>query len=323
MTVETGLRSPLHGDGQTTPTDYRNDSCSIEELTYAIENGAVGATSNPTIVGEVLRRRWTRGAPGSLELAAANATATEDEVTWALIEEMAVNAATLLLPVFDARMGERDGCRSRRARSSTATRRASREQRIRFDGSPPNIQVKSRDARGHRRDRGTDRTRASTSTRRCDSPCRRRSRSGQRSSGGSTPRVGGRRDLRRWPPSARSWSAGSTTGSRSLLSMTGAPADAWGMSTGRASPASSARTRSTASAATARAVARGRIPEPPALVGARGRRHRADDPREVAATLQRVRHRGDSAVRRSRAGRRDRGARAAVPTSSAPTSRMG
>jgi transaldolase len=35
----------------TTATDYWNDSCSVEELTYAVARGATGATSNPTIVG--------------------------------------------------------------------------------------------------------------------------------------------------------------------------------------------------------------------------------------------------------------------------------
>jgi transaldolase len=40
----------------TTPTDFWNDSCSIEELSYAIEHGAVGATSNPTIVLAVLNK---------------------------------------------------------------------------------------------------------------------------------------------------------------------------------------------------------------------------------------------------------------------------
>jgi hypothetical protein len=34
-------KSPLHQMASTTATDYWNDSCSVEELTYAIENGAV------------------------------------------------------------------------------------------------------------------------------------------------------------------------------------------------------------------------------------------------------------------------------------------
>ena len=49
-------KSPLHKMVTTTETDFWNDSCSVEELTYAIENGAVGATTNPTIVGDVLKK---------------------------------------------------------------------------------------------------------------------------------------------------------------------------------------------------------------------------------------------------------------------------
>lgn len=43
-------KSPLHQTVSTTPTEFWNDSCCVKELTYAIENGATGATSNPTIV---------------------------------------------------------------------------------------------------------------------------------------------------------------------------------------------------------------------------------------------------------------------------------
>ena len=43
MATQTDVRSPLHETVATTPTDYWNDSCSIEELSYAIANGAVGA----------------------------------------------------------------------------------------------------------------------------------------------------------------------------------------------------------------------------------------------------------------------------------------
>jgi transaldolase len=49
-------KSPLFLMAKNTPTQYWNDSCSIEELTYAIERGAVGATSNPTIVLNVLKK---------------------------------------------------------------------------------------------------------------------------------------------------------------------------------------------------------------------------------------------------------------------------
>ncbi|MCB0136039.1 MAG: transaldolase, partial [Caldilineaceae bacterium] len=50
------MASPLLQTVSTTPTDYWNDSCSIEELTYAIGHGAVGATTNPNIVLNVLNK---------------------------------------------------------------------------------------------------------------------------------------------------------------------------------------------------------------------------------------------------------------------------
>ena len=45
--MSTASASPLLQTVTTTPTDYWNDSCSIEELTYGIEHGAVGATNQP------------------------------------------------------------------------------------------------------------------------------------------------------------------------------------------------------------------------------------------------------------------------------------
>ena len=39
--------SPLSQMVRTTPTDFWNDSCATDELRYALEHGAVGATSNP------------------------------------------------------------------------------------------------------------------------------------------------------------------------------------------------------------------------------------------------------------------------------------
>src|SRR3954468_6559477 len=107
MAIQTGVRSPLHETVATTATDYWNDSCSIEELTYAIANGAVGATSNPTIVGEVLHKEMHLWESRIAEMLAASPTATEDEIAWQLIEEMAVRSAALLLPVFEREAGRK------------------------------------------------------------------------------------------------------------------------------------------------------------------------------------------------------------------------
>ena len=40
-------KSPLHRMTQTTPTCLWNDSASVQELTYAIEHGAVGPPATP------------------------------------------------------------------------------------------------------------------------------------------------------------------------------------------------------------------------------------------------------------------------------------
>jgi transaldolase len=134
MAIRADVKSPLHETVTTTATDYWNDSCSLEELRYAIEHGATGATSNPTIVGEVLQKELPLWRDRIGDLIAANAEATEDEIAWLLIEEMAVKASELLLG---------------RGRLSIQTnpklyRDAGRlvEQGLRFASLAPNMQVK-------------------------------------------------------------------------------------------------------------------------------------------------------------------------------------
>jgi len=124
------------------PTDYWNDSCALDELAYAIARGATGATSNPSIVLEVLRKERAYWTPRIREIAAADPTMTETDVTWAVVEEMAVRGAALLEPVF-----RREGGRAGRLSIQTnpANHPASDAmlaQGIRFSTLAPNIQVK-------------------------------------------------------------------------------------------------------------------------------------------------------------------------------------
>jgi transaldolase len=135
-------KSPLHHMVTTTPTLFWNDSCSVEELTYAIANGAVGATTNPTIVGDVLKKELHLWRDRIDQIIAENPTWTEDEVTWKLNEEMAVRGAELLRPVFERNNGLN-------GRISIQTnpkyyRDAARilEHGLRFGTLAPNIQVK-------------------------------------------------------------------------------------------------------------------------------------------------------------------------------------
>ena len=132
----------LYQTATTTATDYWNDSCSVEELTYAIERGAVGATTNPTIVGDVLKKEMHLWRERIAKIFAENPTWTEDEITWRLIEEMAMRGAELLLPVF-----EREGGKKGRISIQTDPRlyRDSAritEQALRFSALAPNMQVK-------------------------------------------------------------------------------------------------------------------------------------------------------------------------------------
>ena len=103
--LKTTYKSPLFQMTQTTPTCLWNDSASIEELTYSIEHGAVGATCNPSIVVSVLKKEMPLWKPRILALAASHPKATEDEIAWLLVEEMSANAARLLKPIFDQQNG--------------------------------------------------------------------------------------------------------------------------------------------------------------------------------------------------------------------------
>jgi transaldolase len=98
-------KSPLHTMTLTSPTEFWNDSCSISELTYAIENGATGGTSNPLIVADVLKKELDTWRPRIVSLIEENPTATEDVVAWKIMEEITVGAAKLLLPIFDKNKG--------------------------------------------------------------------------------------------------------------------------------------------------------------------------------------------------------------------------
>jgi transaldolase len=98
-------KSPLHQMTETTPTCLWNDSASVRELGYAIEHGAVGATCNPVIVVEVLKKEMDLWKDRILELIATTPPATEHEIAWSIVDELSVTAAAILRPVFDAHGG--------------------------------------------------------------------------------------------------------------------------------------------------------------------------------------------------------------------------
>jgi len=103
---KTAYKSTLHEMTQTTPTKLWNDSCSIEELTYSLGHGAVGATCNPVIVLTVLKQEWDTWKNRIPQIIKENPDGSEDDIAWKLIEEMSVKAAALLRPVFDREKGK-------------------------------------------------------------------------------------------------------------------------------------------------------------------------------------------------------------------------
>ncbi len=87
--------------------DFWNDSCALNELQDAVANGAVGATSNPVIVGAAVQQDKARWLPVVDELVKQDPAASEDEVAWRLIAALAVEAAKLLRPVYDRTQGDK------------------------------------------------------------------------------------------------------------------------------------------------------------------------------------------------------------------------
>jgi len=134
--------SLLQEMAETTDTDYWNDSCSISELEYSIPNGAVGATTNPSIVLNVLKKEYDLWEDRILEIIKDNPKFDEDEVSWQLIEEMAIKGSGLLMPVFKKYKGlkGRISIQTNAKFYRDAQRMAT--QAVKFNKLAPNIQVK-------------------------------------------------------------------------------------------------------------------------------------------------------------------------------------
>jgi len=98
-------KSLLHEMTQTTRTCLWNDSASIEELTYSIEHGAVGATCNPVIVLGVLKKEMPQWKPRIQALTEQWPNATEEQIAWQVVREISAKSAARLKPIFDAHDG--------------------------------------------------------------------------------------------------------------------------------------------------------------------------------------------------------------------------
>ncbi len=97
--------SPLLTMTQTTPTALWNDSSTLSELRTAISWGAVGATCNPVIALAAIRSDLPRWQARIAEIAADRPTANESQIGWQVVEEVSIEAATLLEPAFEEHNG--------------------------------------------------------------------------------------------------------------------------------------------------------------------------------------------------------------------------
>lgn len=138
----TPFKSKLHQMTVQYPTDYWNDSCSVQELTYAIDNGAVGATSNPTIVHTVLKQEMNLWEQRIHTLIHDNPTWSETELTWKLVEEMSVHGANLLRHVFEKYQGKKGRLSIQTNPALYRNAKAITEQAVHFNLLAPNMIVK-------------------------------------------------------------------------------------------------------------------------------------------------------------------------------------
>jgi transaldolase len=133
---------PLHESVSTTATDLWNDSCSVYELEDSLRYGAVGATTNPVIVYEVLQKEISLWGGRIQEIIAELPQATEDDIAWKLIEDMAVRASKLLLPIFEREKGKKGRLSIQTNAKYFRNAALMVEQARKFDALAPNMQVK-------------------------------------------------------------------------------------------------------------------------------------------------------------------------------------
>ncbi|CAM3599997.1 transaldolase family protein [Erysipelothrix urinaevulpis] len=135
-------KSPLHETAVKYGTDFWNDSCSISELEYAIEYGAVGATTNPVIVKNVIEAEFDTYQPIIQEMVAKYPNETEDEIAWRIIEMTAIEGAKLLEPIFKETNGQKGRISIQTNTKYYRSAEKMADQAEYFSTLAPNMQVK-------------------------------------------------------------------------------------------------------------------------------------------------------------------------------------
>lgn len=91
---------------QKTKTKLWLDSVAIQEMEYALDNGAVGVTCNPIIALKTINKELSIWEPVIKSLIEEYPNATEDELGWLLVRQISMERSKLLMPSFDKYNGK-------------------------------------------------------------------------------------------------------------------------------------------------------------------------------------------------------------------------
>ncbi|MCX6451155.1 MAG: transaldolase [Actinobacteria bacterium] len=94
-------QSPFLYMKENSKTVLWNDSADPKELADALTWGIVGATCNPVIALSAIKADKDHWIGRIKEYAKANPTATDDQIGWAMVKELSINAAKLFEPEFE------------------------------------------------------------------------------------------------------------------------------------------------------------------------------------------------------------------------------
>lgn len=136
------FKSALHETTVKYNTDFWNDSCSLDELKYAMDYGAVGATTNPVIVKNVIESEFDTYQEVIRDYIKKYPDKTEDEIAWKIIEKTAIDGAELLKPIYDKSNGQKGRISIQVNTKYFNNPKLMADQAVHFHNLAPNMQVK-------------------------------------------------------------------------------------------------------------------------------------------------------------------------------------
>jgi transaldolase len=140
--MENRIDTPLARSAALGKMDFWNDSCAPKDLEAALAQGAVGATSNPVIVYNVIKQDPAYWRPRILQVAAENPCWSDLEVTWKVYVEAAQRGAQLLEPIFQRTGGLKGRLSIQTDPAFYRNPDAIVAQGMEFDRLAPNFQIK-------------------------------------------------------------------------------------------------------------------------------------------------------------------------------------